>query len=878
MSTSQIDKTYNWDKLEDHWYQHWLENGYFKGDPDSDKEPYSIVIPPPNVTGMLTMGHVLNNTIQDVLIRKARMEGKNACWIPGTDHASIATESKVVKMLEEQGISKDSLSRDEFMTHAWAWKEKYGGIIINQLKKLGCSCDWDRERFTMDEGYSRAVSEAFVQLYHKGLIYKGHRLVNWCPVSKSAISDEEVIHQEKNGKLWHFRYSITGTDDYLVVATTRPETMLGDTAVAVHPEDERYKNLIGKTVILPLVGREIPIIGDTYVDKDFGTGCVKVTPAHDPNDFAMGERHDLEFINIMNDDASMNSEVPNKFQGLSRESARKAVVKEMEAEGCLDKVEDYSNNIGFSERGNVPIEFYISEQWYLKMDELAKPALDAVNDGQIKFHPAHWTKTYNHWMENIKDWCISRQLWWGHQIPVWYNKDNPQQLHVSVDGPEDPENWMQDEDVLDTWASSWLWPFAVHAWPEAEKNLKTFYPTDALVTGPDIIFFWVARMIMSGYEFLNDIPFKDVYFTSILRDETGKKFSKSLGNSPDPFDLFKEYGTDATRFGTMLMAPQGLDVLFSNSRLEIGRNFMNKLWNASRFVHMNLERGEAPKIDMESAVLDLPERWILSQLNQTAIRVNHQLDRFHFNEAAKAIYEFTWGDFCDWYIEIAKTRFYGDDPHKADVSRVVAVHVIKGILTLLHPYSPFITEEIWSYFRNDADSDLIVSPWLNGNESQADTEADTSMGLLKEMVTAVRTIRSRMNVPPGKKADLVIRNVNGHQSNIESFDDIIKTLGRINKITIGTNLEKPDQSATAVVQKMELFVPLKGLIDLDQEIARLSKRLDELKGHLAGVEKKLANENFVNRAPQNVVAHEKQNLQDMTAEFDLVKANLDMLQ
>ena len=878
MSTSQIDKTYNWDKLEDHWYQHWLEKGYFKGDPDSDKEPYSIVIPPPNVTGMLTMGHVLNNTIQDVLIRKARMEGKNACWIPGTDHASIATESKVVKMLEEQGISKDSLSRDEFMTHAWAWKEKYGGIIINQLKKLGCSCDWDRERFTMDEGYSRAVSEAFVQLYHKGLIYKGHRLVNWCPVSKSAISDEEVIHQEKNGKLWHFRYPITGTDDYLVVATTRPETMLGDTAVAVHPKDERYKNSIGKTVTLPLVGREIPIISDTYVDKAFGTGCVKVTPAHDPNDFAMGERHDLEFINIMNDDASMNSEVPNKFQGLSRESARKAVVKEMEAEGYLDKVEDYSNNIGFSERGNVPIEFYISEQWYLKMDELAKPALDAVNDGQIKFHPAHWTKTYNHWMENIKDWCISRQLWWGHQIPVWYNKDDPKQLHVSVDGPEDPENWTQDEDVLDTWASSWLWPFAVHAWPEAEKNLKTFYPTDALVTGPDIIFFWVARMIMSGYEFLDDIPFKDVYFTSILRDETGKKFSKSLGNSPDPFDLFKEYGTDATRFGTMLMAPQGLDVLFSNSRLEIGRNFMNKLWNASRFVHMNLERGGAPKIDLESAELDLPERWILSQLNQTAIRVNHQLDRFHFNEAAKAIYEFTWGDYCDWYIEIAKTRFYGDDPHKTDVSRVVAVHVIQGILTLLHPYSPFITEEIWSYFRNDADSDLIVSPWLNGDESQADTEADTSMGLLKEMVTAVRTIRSRMNVPPGKKADLVIRNVNGHQSNIESFDDIIKTLGRINKITLGANLEKPDQSATAVVQKMELFVPLKGLIDLDQEIARLSKRLDELKGHLAGVEKKLANENFVNRAPENVVAHEKQNLQDMTAEFDLVKANLDMLQ
>ncbi len=878
MSTPQLDKAYNWDKLEDHWYQHWLDNGYFKGDPDSDKEPYTIVIPPPNVTGMLTMGHVLNNTIQDVLIRKARMEGKNACWIPGTDHASIATESKVVKMLEDQGISKDSLSREEFMTHAWAWKEKYGGIIINQLKKLGCSCDWDRERFTMDDGYSRAVLEAFVQLYDKGLIYKGHRLVNWCPVSKSAISDEEVIHQEKNGKLWHFRYPITGTDDYMVVATTRPETMLGDTAVAVHPEDERYQDLIGKTITLPLVGREIPIIGDTYVDKEFGTGCVKVTPAHDPNDFAMGERHDLAFINIMNDDASMNSEVPKPYEGLSREAARKAVVNDLESEGLLDKVEDYSNNIGYSERGNVPIEFYMSEQWYLKMDALAKPALDAVNDGKINFHPVHWTKTYNHWMDNIKDWCISRQLWWGHQIPVWTHNDDPKKLHVSVDGPDDPENWTQDEDVLDTWASSWLWPFAVHAWPTEDKNLKTFYPTDALVTGPDIIFFWVARMIMSGYEFLDEIPFKDVYFTSILRDETGKKFSKSLGNSPDPFDLFKEYGTDATRFGTMLMAPQGLDVLFSNSRLEIGRNFMNKLWNASRFVHMNLEEGNAPEIDLNAVELDLPERWILSQLNQTAIRVNHQLDRFHFNEAAKAIYEFTWSDFCDWYIEIAKTRFYGDDTEKADVSRAVAVHVIKGILTLLHPYSPFITEEIWSYFRNDADSDLIISPWLNGNPSQADEAADTSMGLLKEMVTAVRTIRSRMNVPPGKKADLVIRNGNGHRSNIESFDEIIKTLGRINDITLGEDIEKPDQSATAVVQKMELFVPLKGLIDLDQEIARLSKRLDELKGHLAGVEKKLANENFVNRAPENVVAHEKQKLQDMTAEFDLVKANLDMLQ
>ena len=877
MSTPQLDKSYNWDKLEDHWYQHWQNNGYFKGDPYSDSEPYTIVIPPPNVTGMLTMGHVLNNTIQDVLIRKARMAGNNACWIPGTDHASIATESKVVKMLAEKGINKEDLSRDEFLSHTWEWKNKYGGIIIKQLKKLGCSCDWERERFTMDEGYANAVLEAFVQLYNKGLIYRGHRLVNWCPVSKSAISDEEVIHKEMDGKLWYFRYPITGKGKYLVVATTRPETMLGDTAVAVHPEDERYKHFIGETISLPLVEREIPIVADTYVDQEFGTGCIKVTPAHDPNDFAMGKRHNLDFINIMNDDASLNSEVPNKYQNLSREDARKAVISDMDQSGNLDKIEDYTNNIGFSERGNVPIEFYMSEQWYLKMEELAKPALKAVNSGEIKFHPAHWTKTYNNWMENIKDWCISRQLRWGHQIPVWYHKNDPKKLHVSVSGPDDPENWIQDEDVLDTWASSWLWPFAVHGWPNSDQNLTTFYPTNTLVTGPDIIFFWVARMIMAGYEFLDEIPFKNVYFTSILRDETGKKFSKSLGNSPDPFDLFKEYGTDATRFGVMLMAPQGLDVLFSKSRLEIGRNFMNKLWNASRFVQMNLEESKTPEVDLNNIELDLPERWILSQLNQTAIRVNHQLDRFHFNEAAKAIYEFTWSDFCDWYIEIAKTRFYGQDTDKANISRAVAVHTIKGILTMLHPYSPFITEEIWSYFRHESDLDLIVSPWLNGNKDQADEEADTSMGLLKEIITAIRTIRSRMNVPQTKKSDLVIRNVNGHQAKIESFENIIKTLGQIEHITLGQDLEKPSQSATAVIQKMELFVPLKGLINLDQEIDRHSKRLNELKEHLTDTEKKLANENFVRRAPENVVTHEKQKLQDMTAEFDLVKANLDML-
>ena len=878
MSKTKLDKSYNWDELEDHWYQHWLANGYFKGDSNSNKEPYSIVIPPPNVTGMLTMGHVLNNTIQDILIRKARMEGKNVCWIPGTDHASIATETKVVNMLESEGIDIKTLSREEFLSHAWKWKEKYGGIIINQLKKLGCSCDWERERFTMDESYTQAVLEAFVQLYNKGLIYKGFRLVNWCPISKSAISDEEVIHKEKNGKLWHFRYPISDSDDYLIVATTRPETMLGDTAVAVHPEDERYKDLIGKTIDLPLVGRKIPIIADKYVDPEFGTGCVKVTPAHDPNDFLIGERHNLEFINIMNEDASMNSNVPNKYQKLSREQARKAIIEDMDKDNNLDKIEDYSNKIGYSERGNVPIEFYLSDQWFLKMTSLAKPALEAVNSSKINFHPAHWTKTYNHWMDNIKDWCISRQLRWGHQIPVWYLNSDPKQIHVSVKGPDDPENWTQDKDVLDTWASSWLWPFAVHDWPNIDKNLDTFYPTNALVTGPDIIFFWVARMIMAGQEFLNEIPFKDVYFTSILRDQTGKKFSKSLGNSPDPFDLFREFGTDATRFGTMLMAPQGLDVLFTNDRLEIGKNFMNKLWNASRFVQMNLDEVDKERIKLENLDLDVPEQWIITRLNETALKVNEELERFRFNEAAKAIYEFTWSDFCDWYIEIAKTRFYGTDKQKVKEAQVVCIYVIKGILTLLHPYAPFITEEIWSYFKDETDKDLIVSPWLKGDKSDKAFASDDSVDLLKQLVTAIRTIRSSMNVPQDKKANVLIRGVAEYRSKIESFENIIMTLGKIENLTLADEIEKPPQSATAVVKKMELFVPLKGLIDLDQEIARLSKRMNELSGHLQNIEKKLANKNFVDRAPENVVKHENKKLKDMSTEFTLVKANLDMLQ
>ena len=872
----EFEKSYNWTQLEDQWYARWLKKDYFTGDENSSNESFSIVIPPPNITGKLTMGHVLNNTIQDVLIRKARMEGKNTCWIPGIDHASIATETKVVKMLEEMGIEKEQLSREEFLDHAWKWKEKYGGIIIDQLKKLGCSCDWKRQKFTMDDDYSRSVIKAFVHLYNKGFIYKGHRLVNWCPSSQSAISDEEVIHKEISGKLWYFKYPIEKDKSFLVVATTRPETLLGDTAIAVNPEDERYAHLVGSYANIPIVNRKVPIIADEHVDPKFGTGCVKVTPAHDPNDFEIGKRHDLEFINIMNDDASLNENVPQDFQGLSRERARKEVIKRMNLENLLEKTEDHINNIGFSERGNVPIEFYMSEQWYMKMNKLVKPALDAVNDGKIKFYPNHWVKTYNHWMENINDWCISRQLSWGHQIPVWYHKDNVSKLHVSEKGPDDKENWVRDKDVLDTWASSWLWPFAVHNWIEKDTSIKKYYPTNTLVTGPDIIFFWVARMIMSGYEFLGQEPFKNVYFTSILRDANGKKFSKSLGNSPDPITLFKEFGTDAVRFGTLLMAPQGLDVLFSKDRLEVGKNFMNKLWNAARFTFMNLIDGIPPDIDLSHENLDISDKWIISRFEETAFNVNKELNNYRFNEAAKAIYEFTWNDFCDWYVEIAKIRLYGDDPKKADIARAVLIHVLKGILTLLHPYSPFITEELWSYFKTKNEKDLIISPWINGKVLKNEQVFD-SMDLLQQIVTSIRAIRSQLNIPPNKRATVYIANSESFKEVILSFDDVIKMLAGVNLISFINNEERPSKSATAVIKNMELFIPLEGLIDIDLEINRLSKRIDKLKKHILVSEKKLSNKNFVANAPENIITHEKEKMIQLKLEKELLKKNLKMI-
>ena len=870
-----LDKKYSPSELEDKWYKHWLEKDYFSSQPSDNH--YTIVIPPPNVTGKLTMGHVLNNTIQDILIRKARMEGKNACWVPGTDHASIATESKVAKMLQEKGIDKKDISREEFLEHAWEWKEKYGDIIINQLQKLGCSCDWDKLNFTMDEKYSEAVLESFVRLFDKGLIYKGNRLVNWCPKSQTALSDEEVIFKEVNGKLWYIKYAIENSDSFIEIATTRPETMLGDVAVAVNPSDKRFKNLIGSNAILPIVGRKIPIIADKMVDPEFGTGCVKITPAHDPNDYNVGLEHSLDMVNVMNPDGSINSNAPKEYVGLTREDARKKVIDDLKKDNCLLKEEDYMHKVGFSERGDVPIEYYLSDQWFLKMKELAKPAIQSVKKGEINFYPNHWVKTYDHWMDNIQDWCISRQLYWGHRIPVWYKKDSDhskkENWFISTTPPKDIDNWEQDTDVLDTWFSSWLWPFAVHNWPEEEKT--HYYPTSALVTGPDIIFFWVARMIMSGFEFMGEAPFKDVYFTSILRDEQGRKFSKSLGNSPDPIGLFNKYGTDATRFSVMLMSPQGSDVYFSESGLEIGRNFMSKIWNASRFIMLNHDENFNDSLNKDK--LAFQDEWILSELDKTIKKVNAYYDSYQFNEAIKVIYEFTWSEFCDWYIELAKINFQSDDQTIRNNTYILSKDVLKKILLLLHPVSPFITEEIWSYLKSKSDNDIIISKWPQLNEESIVDDSET-MSTLKEIVTSVRTIRSELNILPSKKIDVLISVNNTTDKKLfEDLKNTITALSKIDNLEIDLNIEKPKKSAVGICKKCVAYVPLGDLVDTDSEIKRLTKRLNEVKDFINAIEKKLKNKSFIDKAPENIVNNEKNKLNDFIVERDKIIDNIAML-
>ncbi len=891
-SDDKISKIYDPSRVEKEWYDHWLDRGYFHAEVNSDRSPYTVVIPPPNVTGSLTIGHVLNNTIQDVLVRRARMQGRETCWIPGTDHASIATETKVTKMLAVKGTDKNEIGREEFLKCAWEWKNEYGSLIIQQLKRLGCSCDWERERFTMDNGYYRAVITAFVKLYDKGLIYRGKRLVNWCTATKSAISDEEVIYREVQGKLWYLKYLLSDSDDYVTVATTRPETMLGDTAVAVHPGDKRFKNFVGKSVMLPLAERKIPVIADDFVDPEFGTGCVKVTPAHDFNDFLIGKRHDLDFINILNPDGSLNESVPEQFRELDRFDARDKVVEALTKSGALEKTEDYTTSIGYSERGDVPVEPYLSEQWFMAMEKLAKPALEAVRKGDIKFNPSHWLKTYEHWMTNIQDWCISRQLWWGHRIPVWYCRGNDigkceldcKDPIVSVDEPEScpacgSKDLVQDPDVLDTWASSWLWPIGVHNWPEESPDLDYFHPTDDLVTGPDIIFFWVARMIMASLEFKGEIPFKNVYFTGMVRDMQGRKMSKSLGNSPDPLKLMDKYGADAVRYGIMLIAPQGQDILFSDERMEIGRNFMNKLWNVSRFLDMAGSDIDAKPVDeLEGDNLDLSDRWILSRLNRTITGVDESFDAYRFNETAKKIYDFTWSDFCDWYVEVIKSRLYGDDVDQKKVAFSVANHVMRGILKMLHPFAPFITEEIWNRLEGtDKDeTDLIVSHWPGVDDKWIDENVEGNFVEIQEVITGVRTVRAEMNVPPGMRADLLIRSDNGQSLKLN--ERLIRDLAKVDDLTIEPDVERPDKSATVVVGKKEMFIPLGDLIDVETEKKRLEEKIYSLDGRLSDVATKLNNQNFVNRAPKEVVERERKKLGDMKENLAKLKQNYTYLE
>ena len=894
---TEISRAYEPRLVEDKWYADWLAKGCFTANPASTKPAYSIVIPPPNITGMLTMGHVLNNTLQDILARRKRMQGFEVLWLPGTDHASIATHQVLERKLKkEEGVTKYDLGRGKFLERAWQWKQQYGSIIIQQLKKLGCSCDWSRERFTMDEAYSRCVLQVFVDLYKKGLIYRGKRMVNWDPASRTALSDEEVIMTETQGHLWHIQYPIVGSDDFVVVATTRPETMLGDEAVAVNPTDTRYQKLIGKKLLLPLKNKQIPVIADDSVDPKFGTGCVKVTPAHDVADYEMALHHNLPLTVVIGPDGKMTEEAGDDYEDLDRLEAREAVVESLKREGLLLKVEDYTHNVGYSERSNVPIEPYLSEQWFLKYPQIPR-STDAVEKGEIKFYPERWEKTYAHWMTGIRDWCISRQLWWGHRIPVWYDSlawtslrmpdglseidrttvlelQWDKHVRVQVERPPDPppdhpewkwarmhdgKFWHQDTDVLDTWFSSWLWPFATMGWPEKTDALKKFYPTTDLVTGPDIIFFWVARMIMAGYEYMDEKPFGNVYFTGIIRDLSGRKMSKSLGNSPDPLDLIAKYGADGLRFGLMLIAPQGQDILFDEKRCEVGRNFMNKLWNAARFIQM--QRAANPPGRPHNA-----HDWnILGALANTISRVATSLDAYKFNEAAKQLYDFVWGDFCDWYIEASKVS-----------PNIVVLDVVFGTtLRLLHPFAPFITEELWHGMGYSSETIQFAS-W-----PQAEVVDGVTIDLMPKVqdlysiVTAGRQLRSDYGIEPRQKVSFVIK-PSRHSDFIATEIPFLTQILSAENLTIEPNYQPTGLTPSLVTQAATVFMV--GAVDPKAERDRLAKQLADTEKQLAATEAKLANENFTSRAAPIAVQRERDRQQQLREQREKIQALLRALQ
>ena len=871
-----LEKTYNPQAIEDKLYDKWLEKKYFHAEVDRSKKPFTIVMPPPNITGQLHMGHALDNTMQDILIRQKRMQGYNALWQPGTDHASIATEVKIIEQLKKEGVDKETLGREKFLERAWEWKEEYGGRIVSQLKKLGSSADWERERFTMDEGCSQAVEEVFVKLYNEGYIYKGSRIINWCPVCQTSISDAEVEHVEQTGHFWHIKYPVAGSDQFIEIATTRPETLLGDTAVAVHPDDERYAGLVGKMVILPLVNREIPVVADYYVDKEFGTGVVKITPAHDPNDFEVGKRHNLPEINVMNDDATIN-ENGGKYAGMDRYEARKLIVKELEESGLLVKVEEHVHNVGTHDRCKTTVEPMIKQQWFVAMEELAKPAIEALKNGSLEFVPERFDKTYLHWLENIRDWCISRQLWWGHRIPAYYC-DECHEVVVSKEKPATcPKcggtHLTQDEDTLDTWFSSALWPFSTLGWPNKTEDLDYFYPTNVLVTGYDIIFFWVVRMVFSGLAHTDKSPFQTVLIHGLVRDSQGRKMSKSLGNGIDPLEVIDQYGADALRLTLITGNAPGNDMRFYLERVEASRNFANKVWNASRFIMMNMEDTKMEDVDLSQ--LTGADKWILSKANSLAAEVTVNMDKYDLGIAVQKIYDFVWEEFCDWYIEMVKPRLYNAE----DTTRAAALWTLKTVLIqglkLLHPYMPFVTEEIFCTVQDEEES-IMVSTWPEFREEWNFEKEENEIETIKEAVRGIRNVRAEMNVPPSKKAKVFVVTENQEIQDIFNSSKVFfATLGYASEVTVQADKTGiSDDAVSAVIPNAVIYMPFAELVDIEKEIERLKKEEERLAKEIARVTGMLGNEKFVSKAPEAKINEEKEKLVKYTQMMDQVKERL----
>lgn len=879
---TELPKGYEPAQVEQKWFDVWEQRGDFHADEKSAKPHYSIVIPPPNVTGVLHMGHALNNTLQDILCRWKRMTGHEVLWMPGTDHAGIATQNVVEKQLASEGKDRHGLGREQFVERVWQWREESGGQIINQLKRLGASCDWQRERFTMDEGLSKAVREVFVRLYDDGLIYRDNRLINWCPRCHTALSDLEVEHDDKKGNLWHLKYPVKGTDQFLIVATTRPETMLGDTAVAVNPEDGRYQGLIGKSVLLPLVDREIPIIADEYVDMEFGSGAVKITPAHDFNDFEMGKRHELEFINIF-DESGVVNENGGPYAGQERYQARKAVVADLEAQGLLEKIDDYANAVGECYRCKTIIEPYMSKQWYVAVGPLAKEAIKAVEGGDTKIVPAQWEKTYYEWMYNIQDWCISRQIWWGHRIPAWYC-DDCEQITVAMEDATackhcGSSNVRQETDVLDTWFSSALWPFSTMGWPDQTEALQKFYPTSCLVTGFDILFFWVARMMMMGLKFMGNVPFKEVYIHALVRDAQGQKMSKSKGNVIDPLTIVDEYGADAFRFTLCAFAAMGRDIKLSTERIGGYRNFVNKLWNASRFAMMNLEGFDPKATKLEDFELSQADQWILDRFAKTVAEANKALDEYKFNDVAGALYSFTWHEFCDWYVELSKDDLYGDDPQAKLRAQTVLFTVLEGLLRLLHPLLPFVTEEIWQVLPGERPTlSIMQADYPTGAFCPVDASAVERMELLMDVIRAIRNIRGELDLPPGKRiaVDLDCKS-EASVAAIEAGQAYVKSLARVETLRCAVGLERPQQASTQVAGDVEVLIPHAGLIDVEEETARLQKEIKKVQKDVDFFTKKLSNEKFVANAPEQVLAKDRAKLQAAEEKLLILQQSLEKI-